>query len=1087
MIFTDRTIIVQKGTSSINDTIVLYRGDKDVEIRFTLNEGSPFKFGSGSSPNIIEKTEAAYGQLVIKAPNDLPSIFSEMSPTNEGKIIFTITAEMINEITEVGDYTFQIRLFDESMNSRATLPEVINGIEIREPIAIEDTADTNEVGVATVGYAVTTAGTTEDAFDSQGNYNKTAWKTGDRITAAKLDKIEAGIDGVNKKVASGGTGGGVADSVDWSNVQNKPTIPTNTSQLTNDSGYITNIPDEYITETELNAKGYATTSQIPTVPTNVSELTNDSHYATETFVTNKIAEASLGGGSGGVDLSGYVTRETGNASQITFADGQTFQAKLDTGTLKGDKGDKGDTGEQGPKGDKGDPGEQGPAGQDGLTTAISVNGTTYTHTDGTITLPNYPTVPTNVSTFTNDANYASETFVTNKIAEAQLGGGSAVVIRKKPYQSNSKIALDIPSKNNDYLNQYTHPSVVNFAEGWNNYKYWMAVTPYTNINQSLENPHIVASNDMIHWKEPNPDANPLDLPANTGDTYLSDVCLVYNSNLNRLECWYRGVTESTKTETIYRKSTTDGMVWTERETLRTTTGSTAKQICPIIKYFDNKYNIWISEYRNLAFYESTDGTNWNLVRRYDLPLWHFDILLNDGKYKLFCGVDGNLGSLSLYSSDDNITFTLKNEKILETGQVGNFDDGRIYKPSCIYENGQYYLFYGGWSNKSLTHAVNGDCKIGFTRTFDGDITNLVGLDYIDATSKEKNYMKNLKIYEKAEIDNVEADNISSSTAKTITQTLTNSRGINVDLSIDDNGENIYASKDNKEKKVVLFEHGVSANRPTTYTNYGFYYDYSLRKLLIYIGGTWYDMIGNVIAAHVAVTGVAFTAESVSLDINQSSTLEYTITPSNATNKNVSFTIAPEGIASITSTGRVTGVAEGTATVTITTEDGSRTDTCTISVSSTVVEPPAESPNLYNKEGVINARYSSFPTLLEGVFCELRDGYVVTNSNGWTSNKCLGQFITVEPNTWYTIKIKVKDDSLSKSHYLVMYKDSKTKIKIYDANKTTSKANQNGETYSEVTYKLQTDSNTTQILATFGQAASEENPTTYETIYFGKEL
>ena len=50
------------------------------------------------------------------------------------------------------------------------------------------------------------------------------------------------------------------------------------------------------------------------------------------------------GGSGEVDLSGYVTRETGNANQITFADGQTFQAKLDAGILKGDKGDKGDTG-----------------------------------------------------------------------------------------------------------------------------------------------------------------------------------------------------------------------------------------------------------------------------------------------------------------------------------------------------------------------------------------------------------------------------------------------------------------------------------------------------------------------------------------------------------------------------------------------------------------------------------------------------------------------------------------------------------------------------------------------------------------------
>lgn len=207
MIFTDRTIIVQKGISSINDTIILYRGDKEVEIRFTLNESSPFRFGIGAEPNIIEKTEAAYGQLIIKRPNDLPAVFSEIAPTNEGKIIFTITAEMIDEITEVGNYTFQIRLLDESRNSRATLPEVVNGIEIREPIATEDVSATNEVGKATVGYALTTAGTTEDAFDTQGNYNKTTWGTGDRITDAKLNKIEAGIDVVNKKVANvGGSG-----------------------------------------------------------------------------------------------------------------------------------------------------------------------------------------------------------------------------------------------------------------------------------------------------------------------------------------------------------------------------------------------------------------------------------------------------------------------------------------------------------------------------------------------------------------------------------------------------------------------------------------------------------------------------------------------------------------------------------------------------------------------------------------------------------------------------------------------------------------------------------------------------------------
>ena len=40
-----------------------------------------------------------------------------------------------------------------------------------------------------------------------------------------------------------------------------PTVPTKTSQLTNDSGFINSIPTEYVTETELNAKGYLTAHQ----------------------------------------------------------------------------------------------------------------------------------------------------------------------------------------------------------------------------------------------------------------------------------------------------------------------------------------------------------------------------------------------------------------------------------------------------------------------------------------------------------------------------------------------------------------------------------------------------------------------------------------------------------------------------------------------------------------------------------------------------------------------------------------------------------------------------------------------------------
>ena len=189
---------------------------------------------------------------------------------------------MIDEITEIGNYTFQIRLFDESMNSRATLPEVVNGIEIREPIATEDVSTTNEVGVATVGYALTTAGTTEDAFDTQGNYNKTTWGTGDRITAAKLNKIEAGIDGVNQKVASGGTGG--------QGMTEEQAQQLSTAYQHSQSAHV----------------------QASDIPTKTSDLNNDSNFVNETYVTNAINNAQLGGGSSGTGSN--------NASDISITD-----------------------------------------------------------------------------------------------------------------------------------------------------------------------------------------------------------------------------------------------------------------------------------------------------------------------------------------------------------------------------------------------------------------------------------------------------------------------------------------------------------------------------------------------------------------------------------------------------------------------------------------------------------------------------------------------------------------------------------------------------------------------------------------------
>ena len=74
--------------------------------------------------------------------------------------------------------------------------------------------------------------------------------------------------------------------------------------------------------------------------------------------------------------------------------------KGDTGAT-GAAGPKGDTGPQGPQGIQGPQGPQGPKGDKGDPTSITVNGTTYTQSNGNITLPNL----LNTSYFQDFINY----------------------------------------------------------------------------------------------------------------------------------------------------------------------------------------------------------------------------------------------------------------------------------------------------------------------------------------------------------------------------------------------------------------------------------------------------------------------------------------------------------------------------------------------------------------------------------------------------------------------------------------------------------------------------------------------------------
>jgi uncharacterized protein YjdB len=87
---------------------------------------------------------------------------------------------------------------------------------------------------------------------------------------------------------------------------------------------------------------------------------------------------------------------------------------------------------------------------------------------------------------------------------------------------------------------------------------------------------------------------------------------------------------------------------------------------------------------------------------------------------------------------------------------------------------------------------------------------------------------------------------------------------------------------------------------------------------------------------VPVTGVTISKASTTVLLNATEQLSATISPANATNQNVTWSRSHSNIVTVSANGMITGVAEGEATVTVTTADGSFTAQCTITVSSTAV-------------------------------------------------------------------------------------------------------------------------------------------------------
>ena len=81
----------------------------------------------------------------------------------------------------------------------------------------------------------------------------------------------------------------------------------------------------------------------------------------------------------------------------------------------------------------------------------------------------------------------------------------------------------------------------------------------------------------------------------------------------------------------------------------------------------------------------------------------------------------------------------------------------------------------------------------------------------------------------------------------------------------------------------------------------------------------------------AVTGVSLDKTSLSMNTGASATLKATVSPSTASNKNVTWSSSNTSVATVSSTGVVKAVKAGTATITAKTVSGNKTATCKITV------------------------------------------------------------------------------------------------------------------------------------------------------------
>ena len=208
-ITTDCKLTVSKNTAKLDEEIFLYKNDRNIKLLIEIVDNK-YRYKSDDLSNLLVKYKASYAQVKWYKNAEVKKEFP-IQATDDGKVVFVIEGQLIDEDTELGDYDLQLRLLNESQESIRSLPIIKSAVHILKPLFEESDIATVNSAVADVSM-LSLDGDTIDTYNSDGTYNQTNWGSGDIISSSKLNKLEKvakdNVDKVNKMPAKSIVEGG---------------------------------------------------------------------------------------------------------------------------------------------------------------------------------------------------------------------------------------------------------------------------------------------------------------------------------------------------------------------------------------------------------------------------------------------------------------------------------------------------------------------------------------------------------------------------------------------------------------------------------------------------------------------------------------------------------------------------------------------------------------------------------------------------------------------------------------------------------------------------------------------------------------